>query len=60
MPETDKQILIPLNNLLAANDRLAAAIQDTRDMWPYVSQCWIDDMSEPTKDLAQYRIKPTS
>lgn len=53
----DKEILLPLNQLLEANDRLAAAIQGTKQVWPYVSKCWIDQMSEPTKLLADHRLK---
>jgi hypothetical protein len=55
----DKKILDPLNKLLEANDRLAIAIQGTKCHWPYVSQCWIDQMSEPTKLLADHRLKDT-
>ena len=54
----DKDILVPLNKLLEANDRLAGAINKTRDTWPYVSECWIDQMSEPTVDLAKRRLRP--
>lgn len=53
---TDKDLLLPLNKLLQANDRLANAIQGTKKVWPYVSQCWIDQMSEPTVDLAKHRV----
>ena len=53
----DKEILVPLNKLLEANDRLAGAINMTRDTWPYVSECWIDQMSEPTVALRKYRLR---
>jgi hypothetical protein len=43
--------------LLAANDRLAQATQGTSQHWPYVTQCWIDQMSEPTEALAAARLK---
>jgi hypothetical protein len=56
VPET-KAILEPLNTLLEANDRLATALHGTRGHWPYVSKCWIDEMSEPTKLLADHRLK---
>jgi hypothetical protein len=52
-----KELLLPLNKLLEANDRLAAALDATKKHWPYVSKCWVDQMSEPTKLLADYRIK---
>jgi hypothetical protein len=54
----DKALLLPLNKLLEANDRLAAALNKTEKQWPYVSKCWIDQMSEPTKLLADHRLKP--
>jgi hypothetical protein len=54
---TEKMVLDPLNTLLEANDRLASAIQGTRQIWPYVSRCWIDSMSEPTQLLADHRLK---
>lgn len=58
MPDRNKEILEPLNKLLAANDRLAAAINATEKQWPYVSRCWIDQMSEPTLPLAKHRFRP--
>jgi hypothetical protein len=54
---SDKAVLEPLNKLLEANDRLASAIQGTKQIWPYVSKCWIDGMSEPTKLLSDHRLK---
>ena len=54
----DRDILVPLNKLLEANDRLAVAINMTRGAWPYVSECWIDQMSEPTVKLRKHRLKP--
>lgn len=56
-PIKDKEILQPLNKLLAANERLAIAAEGTRQHWPYVSRCWIDELSEPTVDLRKYRLK---
>jgi hypothetical protein len=53
----NKKLLLSLNELLEANDRLAAAIDKTKLHWPYVSKCWIDKMSEPTKLLADHRLK---
>jgi hypothetical protein len=53
----NRRILAPLNKLLEANDRLAAALNATEKQWPYVSRCWIDKMSEPTKLLANHRLK---
>jgi hypothetical protein len=53
----NKTLLVSLNKLLEANDRLASALNATEDQWPYVTRCWIDQMSEPTKLLADYRIK---
>ena len=60
MPDkTDRdKILLPINKLLEANDKLMEAIDDSRQYWPYVSKCWIDELSEPTKDLAEHRLKP--
>jgi hypothetical protein len=55
----DKDILLPLNKLLEANDRLDAAITETRKLWPTATgnRCWIDQMREPTKLLADHRLK---
>jgi hypothetical protein len=53
----EKKILIPLNELLKANDRLESAIEATRLHWSHVQQCWIDQMGEPTKLLEDHRIK---
>jgi hypothetical protein len=58
VPEiTPKDVLMPLNQALEANDRLENAITATEKHWPYVTDCWIDQMSEPTKLLAKHRIK---
>jgi hypothetical protein len=54
--DNDKALLLPLNKLLEANDRLAAALNATEKQWPYVTQCWIDQMSEPTKLLSDHRL----
>lgn len=56
--KTNKELLLTLNSMLAANDRLASALDATVQQWPYVSHCWIDQMSEPTKLLAEHRVKP--
>jgi hypothetical protein len=53
----EKKILIPLNELLKANDRLESAIEATRKHWPHVEKCWIDHVIEPTKLLEDHRIK---
>jgi hypothetical protein len=53
----DKDILLPLNKLLEANDRLDAAITETRKLWPTATRCWIDQTVEPTKLLADHRLK---
>lgn len=55
--DRNKELLLPLNKLLEANDRLANAINATENHWPYVTNCWIDKLSEPTKLLAKYRLK---
>jgi GT2 family glycosyltransferase len=52
-----KSVLEPLNKLLEANDRLGNAIHGTKQIWPYVDKCWIDRMGEPTKLLADHRLK---
>jgi hypothetical protein len=52
----EKKILIPLNELLKANDRLESAIEATRQHWPHVEKCWIDQL-EPTKLLSDHRLK---
>jgi hypothetical protein len=52
----DETVLKPLNRLLEANDRLDNAIHGTKQIWPYVSRCWIDGMSEPTKLLQDHRL----
>jgi hypothetical protein len=54
---SDRTVLEPLNKLLEANDRLHSAIHSTRDFWPYVTQCWIDGVTEPTKLLCDHRLK---
>ena len=56
MDNKEKKIIAPLNKLLEANDRLAAALNATEKQWPYVSRCWIDQMSEPTLLLAKHRL----
>jgi hypothetical protein len=54
----EKKILIPLNELLKANDRLGSAIEATRQHWPHVKKCWIDHvLNEPTKLLEDHRLK---
>jgi hypothetical protein len=53
----EKKILIPLNELLKANDRLESAIEATRKHWSHVQKCWIDHVTEPTKLLEDHRIK---
>jgi hypothetical protein len=58
VPDSSNKILMPLNKLLEANDKLAAALNKTEQQWPYVSRCWIDRLSEPTKLLADHRLKP--
>jgi hypothetical protein len=55
--EHEKKILITLNKLLEANDRLAQAIEATRNHWPHVEKCWIDQTIEPTKLLEDHRLK---
>lgn len=52
----NRDLLLPLNKLLEANDRLANALNSTKTQWPYVSKCWIDQMSEPTILLAEHRL----
>jgi hypothetical protein len=52
-----KDVLLPLNQALEAKDRLANALEVTEKHWPYVTQCWIDQMSEPTLLLAKHRLK---
>lgn len=54
--DRNKELLLPLNKLLEANDRLANAINATKQHWPYVTQCWIDQMSEPTPLLAKHSL----
>jgi hypothetical protein len=57
VPETTHDILVALNKMLAANDRLDLAIDATRKHWdPHAARCWIDMISEPTKLLADHRI----
>jgi hypothetical protein len=52
----DKNFLTSLNKLLAANDRLNNAIVETRKMWPSVTRCWIDQVTEPTKLLEHHKL----
>jgi hypothetical protein len=56
----NKKLLLPLNQLLEANDRLFAALHATEQHWPHVKQCWIDQLSEPTKLLEDHRVKDVS
>jgi hypothetical protein len=56
---TLKDLIIPLNKLLEAKDRLANALAMTEQAWPYAHQCWIDQLNEyqePTKLLNDHRI----
>jgi hypothetical protein len=53
-------LIRPLNVLLEANDRLNAAIDKTRRAWLGPDKCWIDRMNEPTKLLADHRLKGKS
>jgi hypothetical protein len=55
-----RELLLPLNALLEANDRLNAAITATRKRWDVPARCWIDQISEPTKLLADHRLKGKS
>lgn len=55
--DRNRELLLPLNKLLEANDKLAEALNKTEKQWPYVTHCWIDQMSEPTKLLAKHRLK---
>jgi hypothetical protein len=57
VPEIDKEILIPLNSLLEANDRLDAALDATVKTWPTTPKCWIDHVNEPTPMLEKHRIR---
>ncbi len=55
---TDKSLLLPLNKLLEANDRLNAALDKTTEMWKTAAdKCWIDQMNEPTPLLEKHRIR---
>lgn len=57
MDDKDRTILLTLNGLLAANDRLSSAIDKTREQWPYVNRCWIDGINgEPTLLLAEHKL----
>jgi hypothetical protein len=53
-------LIRPLNVLLEANDRLNLAIDKTRKAWGIPDRCWIDQISEPTKLLADHRLKGKS
>jgi hypothetical protein len=55
-PLGDNQIIIDLNKLLEANDRLEAALDATEQQWPHVSRCWINQINEPTLLLAEHRL----
>jgi hypothetical protein len=57
VPDTVRDILIPLNENLEATDRLANALDATREHWPHVSQCWIDQTLEPTPLLEKHRLR---
>jgi hypothetical protein len=55
-----KDLVVPLNRLLAAKDRLANALAMTEQAWPYTHQCWIDqlnDLDEPTHLLEKHSLK---
>jgi hypothetical protein len=58
--EDIKDLIKPLNKLLAAKDRLANALAMTEQAWPYTHQCWIDQLNglEPTKLLEAHRLPP--
>jgi hypothetical protein len=56
-PLGDNQIIVDLNKLLEANDRLEAALNATVRLWPHTPQCWIDQLREPTALLEKHRIK---
>jgi hypothetical protein len=55
--DRDRKILEPLNALLEANDRLEEALRLTRKRWSNRDKCWIDQMNEPTKLLADHKLK---
>jgi hypothetical protein len=56
-PLGDNQIIIDLNKLLEANDRLNNAIDETREHWKRVPKCWIDRALEPTPLLEKHRVR---
>lgn len=47
-----------VDDLKKAKLKLIVAINETVASWPYVAQCWIDQVNEPTGLLARHRIKP--
>jgi hypothetical protein len=49
-------ILIPLLDLLAANQKLHIVLDHTTDMWFWTDKCWIDQLNEPTIDLQKHRL----
>ena len=59
MPEASKNILLGLNKMLEANDRLHAALDATKINWDRYKEtcCWVDMISEPTKLLADHRLE---
>jgi hypothetical protein len=57
VPDSDKDIILTLNQNLEANDRLSSALDATEEQWPHVKHCWIDRINgEPTPLLAKHRI----
>jgi hypothetical protein len=56
-PLGDNHIIVALNKLLEANDRLEAALNATVSQWPHTPQCWIDQLREPTPLLEKHRLK---
>jgi hypothetical protein len=58
VPETPEgKILVDLNKLLEANDRLDVALDNTMRVWPTTPKCWIDQINEPTLLLEKHRLK---
>jgi hypothetical protein len=56
-PLGDNQIIVDLNKLLEANDRLDAALDATISQWPFTAKCWVDQINEPTILLEKHRLK---